>query len=287
MRRGDRGSMPASSSSSSDGLAPLLARLARVPLLTPAEEIALAQRVERGDLAAKDRMIEANLRLVVHLAKAYQRDDHGMTLSDLIDEGVLGLVRAVEKFDHRRGYKLSTYATIWIRQSIGRAIAEKGRQIRVPAHVDGRLRQLRRAEEELGAELARDPGPHELAARLRWPEEKIAALRPAGLAPLSLQEPRGEHGDLELGWLLADEAAGPEDEAVGSLRASALRNALAHLAPRERRVLELRFGLDGAGERPVGAAARELGLAPRSVRRLEELALRKMRASPVARALAA
>ena len=149
-----------------DDLGPFLAQIARTPLLTPAEELRLARRVERGDLAAKERMVEANLRLVVHVAKRFQRAGHGLSLSDLIQEGTLGLVRAVEKFDHRKGYRFSTYATIWIRQAIGRAIGDKGRTIRLPEQVGQRLRALEREERKLAAELGRDPLPHELAVPL-------------------------------------------------------------------------------------------------------------------------
>ena len=147
-----------------DELALFLTQIARTPLLTPAEELRLARRVERGDLAAKDRMVEANLRLVVHVAKRFQRAGHGFSLSDLIQEGTLGLVRAVEKFDHRKGYRFSTYATIWIRQAIGRAIGDKGRTIRLPEQVGQRLRALEREERKLAAELGRDPFPEEVAA---------------------------------------------------------------------------------------------------------------------------
>src|SRR5215813_3075643 len=147
----------------SDGFAHFLARIAETPLLTPAEELDLARRVERGDLAAKDRMVQANLRLVVHVAKKFQREDHGLTLSDLVQEGTFGLVRAVEKFDHRKGFRFSTYATIWIRQAIGRAIGDKGRTIRIPEQVGQRLRMLEREERKLAAELGRDPLPSELA----------------------------------------------------------------------------------------------------------------------------
>src|SRR6478672_5322384 len=149
-----------------DGFALFLARIGETPLLTPAEELSLARRVERGDLAAKDRMVEANLRLVVHVAKRFQRAGHGFSLSDLIQEGTLGLVRAVEKFDHRKGYRFSTYATIWIRQAIGRAIGDKGRTIRLPEQVGQRLRALEKEERKLAAELGRDPLPDELAERL-------------------------------------------------------------------------------------------------------------------------
>src|SRR5918992_3771168 len=149
-----------------EGLALYLRRIARTPLLTPAQELALARRIERGDLAAKDHMIEANLRLVVHIAKRYQREDSGLTLQDLIQEGTIGLVRAVEKFDYRRGHRFSTYATLWIRQAIGRALIEKGRMVRLPVPVADRVRRIERAERDLAARLGTSPTPHEVAAEV-------------------------------------------------------------------------------------------------------------------------
>jgi RNA polymerase primary sigma factor len=272
-----------------DGFTTFLAEIARTPLLSPAEELRLARRIERGDLAAKQRMIEANLRLVVHVAKRYQRDDHGLTLSDLVQEGALGLQRAVEKFDHRRGYRFSTYAVIWIRQSIGRAIEVKGRSIRLPVHVGQRLRTLDRAEERLRAELGRDPSAAELAGELECLPEEIAQARELRRATLSLDEPVG-HSDgspLARGALIAEDADDAPDAraAAAALRAD-VRAALRLLTPRERAVVEVRYGID---EDPAGVAetARRLGLRAGEVRRLEQLALRKLRAAPEAAALAA
>ena len=203
-----------------EGFTRFLAQIARTPLLTPAEELRLARRVERGDLAAKDRMIEANLRLVVHVAKRFQREDHGLSLADLVQEGTVGLVRAVEKFDHRRGYRFSTYATIWIRQSIGRAISDKGRVIRLPLHTGQRVRQLDREERRLAAALGREPEPAELAAALEWPVEEVARVGELRRASVSLQEPVAEDGATELGDLLADaEAAAPDALAEAALLA--------------------------------------------------------------------
>src|SRR3954451_17671233 len=178
-----------------DGFTLFLARIGETPLLTPAEELSLARRVERGDLAAKERMVEANLRLVVHVAKRFQREDHGLTLSDLVQEGTLGLVRAVEKFDPRKGFRLSTYATIWIRQAVGRAVAEKGRTIRVPVHVDQRIRAL----ERLAAELGREASAEEAVERLGWTAAEVADVRDARVRTVSLEAPVG---DTELGKLL-------------------------------------------------------------------------------------
>ena len=174
-----------------DGLGIFLQRIARTRLLTPAEELELARRIERGDLDAKDRMIEANLRLVVHLAKRFQREDSGMTLLDLIQEGTIGLVRAVEKFDHRRGFRFSTYATLWIRQAIGRAMSEKGRTVRLPVHVGDRVRKLQAVERRLAMALGATPTAVELADALEWTEDEVADVRRVAMAPVSLEAPGG------------------------------------------------------------------------------------------------
>src|SRR4051812_47054363 len=211
-----------------DGFQRFLVRIGQIPLLTPAEERALAFRVERGDLAAKNRMIEANLRLVVHVAKRYVRDDTPLTLPDLVQEGTIGLVRAVEKFDPRKGYRFSTYATIWIRQSLGRAIAEKSRLIRVPVSMDQRLRAL----DKLTSTLGRVPEPEEAAERLEWTVAEVEAVQAARHVMRSLAEPVGD-GDAELGHLIAVEGERPEDLIDDGWLASLLRA----LDPRERRVL--------------------------------------------------
>src|SRR4051794_33905641 len=215
-----------------DGFALFLQRIARTPLLTAAEERALAFRCERGDLAAKDRMIEANLRLVVHVAKRYQREDSPLTLPDLVQEGTLGLVRAVEKFDARTGYRFSTYATIWIRQAIGKAVAEKSRVIRVPVNIDQRLRAL----DKLTSELGRVPETKEAAHRLGWTLAEGEAVRDARHVTVSLSEPVGE---TELGALIPVDSPRFEDAIDDGAIASLLR----HLDPRERRIIQLRFGL--------------------------------------------
>ena len=271
-----------------DGFAGFLTRIGRTPLLTPAEELALARRIERGDLEAKERMVEANLRLVVHVAKRFQREDHGMALADLVQEGTLGLVRATEKFDHRRGFRFSTYATIWIRQAIGRAIIDKGRAIRLPVHMGQRLRTLDREERRLATRLGRAPAQSELAAALEWRPEEVEHARELQRTTLSLHEPIGDEGGAELGSLLIDDlGAAPDALAEAALRATALRAALESLPPRERAVLEVRYGVGRDAPATVSEAARLLRIAPREVRQLEDLALRKLRAGPEAAALAA
>ena len=264
------------------GFAGFLAEMARVPLLTATEERRLALRVERGDLAAKQRMIEANLRLVVHLARAYQRADHGLSLPDLVQEGTFGLVRAVEKFDPRLGHRFSTYATIWIRQSISRSITNKGRPIRLPASVDQRLQALRRAERDLAAELGRDPTSAEAAAELGWAEAEVRDLRLADRRVVSLSQPLDSSGDGELGDLLPDDAPSPFEQVQASLLADEVRELLAQLHPRERALLELRYGLNGTEPVTRSEAARRLGIRRRDAVRLEDLALRRLRATPPA-----
>src|ERR687884_710730 len=263
-----------------DGLGLFLQRIARTRLLTHAEELELARRVERGDLAAKERMIEANLRLVVHLAKRFQREDSGMTLLDLIQEGTIGLVRAVEKFDHRRGLRFSTYATLWIRQAIGRALSEQGRTVRLPVHVGDRVRKLQAVERRLTMALGAVPTDEELAAAMETTPEEVAELRRTAQLPVSLETPVGADGDAELGHMLADEGPGPEDAAAEALLRADVDAALALLDPMERRVLELRFGLGGLPPHTPGQAARALGLRPQQIRTAQERALRALRAAP-------
>jgi RNA polymerase primary sigma factor len=272
-----------------DGFTEFLASIARTPLLSPADELRLARAVERGDLAAKQRMIEANLRLVVHVAKRFQRADHGLTLPDLVQEGTFGLVRAVEKYDHRRGHRFSTYAVIWIRQAIGRAIEVKGRAIRLPVHMSRRLRELDREERRLLAELGREPSAAELAGALDWLPEEIAHVRDLRRTTVSLDEPVGspDGSPLALGALIAEDPdRAPDARAAAAALRSDVRAALDLLDPRERAVLTLRYGIDD-DPATVAETARRLGLRAGDVRRLEELALRKLRAAPETAALAA
>jgi RNA polymerase primary sigma factor len=268
-----------------NGLAVYLRRIARTPLLTPAQEQALARRIERGDLAAKDHMIEANLRLVVHLAKRYQREDSGMTLTDLIQEGTIGLVRAVEKFDYRRGHRFSTYATLWIRQAVGRALADKGRIVRLPVTVADRVRKVEIAERALTTRLGSAPTDAEIAADLGWEVGEIEALRGAGRRPASLDAPVADDGETELGDLVPAKSPTPEEVAFAGADRAVVAAALGQLGTIERRVLELRFGLAGEAPHTPTEAARALGVKPHQVRQVEDRALRTLGALPDARDL--
>jgi RNA polymerase primary sigma factor len=271
-----------------DGFTVFLADIGRTPLLTPADELELARRVERGDLAAKNRMVEANLRLVVHVAKRFAREHHGLTLPDLVQEGTIGLVRAVEKFDWRKGHRFSTYATIWIRQSIGRAISEKSNLIRMPIHAGQRLRALEREERRLTAELGRAPTVTELADALGCSPDDVVADRALRRPTVSLDEPAGGPDGAELGQLLPDaDEAGPDARTEALMMGAELRRALAVLPPRERAVIEARYGLGPHGAATVVETARLLRLRPHQVRQLEELALRHLRAAPETAALTA
>jgi RNA polymerase primary sigma factor len=266
---------PAPQDAGVDSLELFLRDIGRIPLLTAREEIELARRIERGDLAAKDRMISSNLRLVVSIAKRYQGNE--LPLGDLVQEGTIGLVRAVEKFDHRRGFKFSTYATWWIRQSIARAIAEKGRTIRLPAHVDEMLRKLARAERRLSAEVAREPTDAEIAEAAGIDLEEAELLWGRDRSPVSLETPIDEDGS-ELGHLIADEEAeSPFDVAARELQRELLAGVLENLPYRERRILELRFGLNGERPRSLTELGRIFGLTQERVRRTEETAIAKLR----------
>ena len=254
--------------------------IGRVPLLTHAEEIELAKRIEKGDLEAKNRLIEANLRLVVHNAKRYRGvDDAGaLTFADLIQEGTLGLVRAAEKFDWRKGFKFSTYATLWIRQSIQRAFADKARTIRLPAHISDHVRRIRRAEHDLGLRLGRDPETQELAVVTRLPEQDIHDLRRVARPPVSLETPVGE--DASIGSFVADPGRPPQEEVFDELTAGYVREALEQLTPTKRRVLVLRFGLEGHPPHTTTDVARELGVSRERARLIEEEALAVLRRLP-------
>ena len=263
-------------SGTTDSLTLFMNELGRHRLLTAAEEVALAKRIERGDAAAKERMINSNLRLVVSIAKRYQ--GHGIPLGDLIQEGVIGLNRAVEKFDWRRGYKFSTYATWWIRQACQRAVANQSTTIRVPTHVHERRVKLNRARQRIEAAQAEAPTVEELAAATGLDLKHVAEALDVAEASTSLNQPIGSTDDGELGDLFSDpEAVDPSDEAAAAVQRQAVRNALRRLSERERRVIELRFGLDGEPQ-SLEAIGRELSLTRERVRQLEQNALVKLEA---------
>jgi len=255
-----------------DALSLFLREVRRHPLLTADEEIALAKRIELGDEAAKERMVTSNLALVVSIAKRYPTD--GLTLLDLIQEGIFGLIRAAEKFDWRRGFKFSTYATYWIRQAIQRGMENKERTIRIPTNVLQRERRLVRAEKELTLALGREPTEAEIAARADLKPEDVRTLRDMARTVTSLDRRVGEDGDTSFGDLLAGDAPLPEEQVVVSLRENAVRNALEALPFRERSVIELRYGMDDEGH-PLGVQeiARRLDLRQAEVRAIERAAL--------------
>ncbi len=259
-----------------DALHTLLAGIGRVPLLTAAEEVALAQRIERGDQAAKQHMIEANLRLVVSIAKRYR--NQGLPFVDLIQEGTIGLIRAVEKFDHRRGFKFSTYSTWWIKQAIARGVADKSRTVRLPVHVGDVLYKLKRAERELAAKLGHDPTPEQVAEAVGVPLEEAERIRAAGAAVVSLETPVGADESAALGDLLVDDRSPSPDEFVAErMSTDAVGEALDRLAYRERRIVELRFGLRGEHPRNLEEAGRIVGLTRERARAVETRALARLR----------
>jgi RNA polymerase primary sigma factor len=268
-----------------DPLQQFLDGIAKTRLLTAAEEIELAKRIERGDLAAKERMIEANLRLVVSIAKRYR--NQGLPFLDLIQEGSIGLVRAVEKFDHRRGFKFSTYATWWVRQAISRGIADKGRTVRIPIHVDNVLKKLDGAQRKLEASGDREPSVEEVAALAGVDPEEADLIMRAAQPLVSLHKPVGDDSDAaEFGDLLPDvDTPSPFDEAAESLMHERLRDALENLSYRERRVLELRFGLGGEQARNLDEVARLFHLTRERTRQIEEAAIRKLGSLAEAQAL--
>jgi RNA polymerase primary sigma factor len=261
-------------SSTTDALQLFLNEAGRYRLLTAEQEVALAKRIERGDKDAKDLMVNSNLRLVVSIAKHYQ--GHGLSLLDLIQEGIIGLIRAVEKFDYRKGFKFSTYATWWIRQGVQRGVANKARTIRVPVHVLDRERKLARVESQLATKLGREPTDAEVLAAAEVTEQELQQVREAARAVTSLDRPVGEEGDAGLGELVSAVEAGPEDEVIVSLREDALRRALERLPEEQRRVIELRFGIGGDEPASLEETGRQLGLGARRVRVLEKRALQQL-----------
>jgi RNA polymerase primary sigma factor len=258
-----------------DALQLFLNEAARYPLLTAAEEVELAKLVERGDKMAKDRMINSNLRLVVSIAKKYQ--GHDLALLDLIQEGIIGLIRAVEKFDWRLGYKFSTYATWWIRQAVQRGVANKSRTIRIPVHIAEREQRIARAERELTTKLGRPPTDEEIADAAKLPLKKYLEVRDAARAVTSLDRPVGSDSDASYGDLIAGEHASPEEEVTVSLEQSALKRAVEQLPDREREVVKWRYGLNGDAEpHSLEEIGRKLGLTRERVRQIEASALSRL-----------
>ncbi len=249
-----------------DGLQLLFNQASRYPLLTRDQEIELAQRIERGDLEAKERLINSNLRLVIKFARRYQ--GHGLSLQDLVQEAMLGLIRAAEKFDWRRGYKFSTYAVLWIKQAIQRGLDNTGRPVRIPAHVAQRERTVNRVEAELSVKLNREPSEEEIAAQAKVPLDEVKAIRDLTRVTTSLDAPVGD-GDTSLGELHSESVASVEDEIIERQREDAVGSALATLPEDERRVIELRFGTGPQPETSVREVARQLGVTQERARKLE------------------
>jgi RNA polymerase primary sigma factor len=258
-----------------DALQLFLNEAGRWPLLTKEEEVELAKRIERGDAEAKERMINSNLRLVVSIAKRYQ--GHGLSLLDLIQEGIIGLIRAVEKFDWRRGFKFSTYATWWIRQAVQRGVANKSRTIRIPVHIADREQKIARAERTLAPKLGRQPTDEEIARQAKLPLKQLREVREAARAITSLDRPIGSEGDSALGDLFASDQAQPEEEVTVSLEQDVLRRAVSQLPDREQEVLERRYGLSGERDpASLEAIGRELGITRERVRQIEASALEQL-----------
>ena len=258
-----------------DSLQLFINQAMRYPLLSAAEEVELAQAIERGDLAAKERMINSNLRLVIKFARRYQ--GHGLALSDLIQEAMLGLIRATEKFDWRRGYKFSTYAVLWIKQSIQRGLDNTGRAVRIPAHVAQRERTVNRTTAELATELNREPTDSEVAARSKVELEEVMAIRDLTRVSASLDQPVGE-GETTLGELRAEESPELSDEVLERAQEQTVAAALARLPEPERRIIEARFGTGGRPESSLRDAARAAGVTQERARRLEASALARLAA---------
>jgi RNA polymerase primary sigma factor len=257
-----------------DSLDLFLRRARAHPLLTAAEEIELSQRIERGDLEAKDRMINANLRLVVAQARRYQ--GHGLPMEDLVQEGMLGLIRAVEKFDWRKGFKFSTYGTLWIRQAIQRGLQNHGRTIRVPVHVAQRQVKVRKIESELNTRLGREPTDEEIAEAAELSVDEVAELRELSRGLASLDQPVGEDGETALGDLLASERPEPIEEVAQVQREQQVGSAVQNLPEDERNVIRLRFGLAGVEPLSLRQTGSELGISMEQARRLEESGLRRL-----------
>ncbi len=267
-----------------DSLRLYLRSIGRVPLLSGDEEVALAKRIERGDMAAKQHMVEANLRLVVSIAKGYV--GRGLTFLDLIQEGSLGLIRAVEKFDHRRGYKFSTYATWWIRQAVSRALADKARTIRIPVHMVERLNKLIGAERQLIQQLGREPSTEEIAGELQCTVREVRDVQRLAQQPISLEKPMGEEDDSALADFVEDVSAeSPFEIASEALRRENITRVLASLPRREREVLEMRYGIVGGRARTLEEVGRAFNITRERVRQIENRTLKKLQTLPEAQQL--
>ncbi len=262
---------------STDALQLFLKDIGKVDLLTAAQEVELAKRIERGDHNAKQEMVEANLRLVVSIAKKYR--NQGLPFLDLIQEGTIGLVRAAEKFDYRKGFKFSTYATWWIRQAVARALADKARTIRMPVHVVEKLNKIVRSERKLRAELGREPTAAEIGRDLDLTGEEVEHIRRSAQTPVSLEKPVGDEDESEFGHFLTDANLPlPDEEAEITMRKETLRKILGTLSSRERQVLELRYGLDGQHPRTLDEVGRTFNVTRERIRQIENQSLKKLRA---------
>jgi RNA polymerase primary sigma factor len=267
-----------------DSLRLYLREIGKVPLLTADQEVYLAKRIERGDMRAKTQMIEANLRLVVSIAKSYL--GRGLSFLDLIQEGSLGLIRAVEKFDYRKGYKFSTYATWWIRQAVTRAIADKARTIRIPVHMVEKLNKVVHIERQLVQRLGREPNPEEIAEELEMTTDEVRDILRMAQLPVSLEKPIGEEEESSLGDFVPDESAeSPYDTATVQLRREDIQRALDALPERERAVIALRFGLTGEQPRTLEEVGRAFGVTRERIRQIENNTLKKLESLPEAQGL--
>ena len=267
-----------------DSLRLYLRAIGQVDLLTAQQEVELAKRIERGDMLAKRQMVEANLRLVVSIAKGYL--GRGLSFLDLIQEGSLGLIRAVEKFDYRRGYKFSTYATWWIRQAVTRAIADKARTIRIPVHMVEKLNRVAHVERQLVQKLGREPEPAEIAEELRWPVGDVRDILRVAQLPVSLEKPVGDEDESELGDFVADDAVlEPFEEASEHLQKEGVRRALDALPDRERQVIELRYGLSGTEPLTLEEVGKTFGVTRERIRQIENNTLKKLKRLPEAQML--
>jgi RNA polymerase primary sigma factor len=267
--------VPEAGAVAADSLQLFLTEIGRFALLTGAQEVVLAKRIERGDRRANQELVEANLRLVVSIAKRYR--NRGVPFLDLIQDGTIGLMRATEKFDHRRGFKFSTYATWWIRQAVARSLADKARTIRMPVHVVEKLNKIRVIERTLQARKGREPSSEEIAAELGFSVEEVDEIRAAARALVSLDQPVGDDDGTGLGDLIEDESArAPEEGAHMSLRNAVLTRVLGTLGDRERRVLELRYGLSGEPAQTLEQVARTFNITRERIRQIENNTLRKL-----------